>query len=78
MNLTGGNRGSYLGRLLWEGGGELFRGSCPGSKSPRGNRPKKISWEPVVLGKAGQGEMPGYPYLFEQGKPQKTYLELKV
>ena len=37
------------------GGGELFRGNCLGSKSPRGNRPKKISWEPVVLEEAGQG-----------------------
>lgn len=55
VDLTGGNRGSYLGRLLWGGGGELFRGNCLGSKSPRGNRPKKISWEPVVLEEAGQG-----------------------
>ena len=33
----------------------------------------QLSWRKLV-----RGEMPGYPYLFEQGKPQKTYLELKV
>ena len=33
----------------------------------------QLSWRKLV-----RGEMPGYPYLFEQGKPQKTHLELKV
>ena len=59
MDLTGGNRGSYLGRLWCRG--ELFMGNCLGSKSPRGNRPKKISWEPVALGEAGQGGNGGIP-----------------
>ena len=39
---------------------------------------RKFHGSQLSLGKLVKGEMPGYPYLFEQGKPQKTYLELKV